>query len=203
MSFPRLAAAALSLAAVAVIAAGYGGSSSSASPTSASLGGNPTTVSATQVSGPDAVLVDSGGLSSTAGAGTPVAANPATASAAGTTISLGSAAGVGKVLVNSKGFTLYLFQKDRKGSGKSTCGGACAKAWPPVTTKGKPQAGSGVKSALLGTIKRPDGTTQVTYAGWPLYGFIMDKKRGEDNGTGLVAFGGSWFPLHSNGKKAG
>ena len=56
---------------------------------------------------------------------------------------------------------------------------------------------------MLGTIKRSDGATQVTYAGSPLYTFIMDKKSGEANGTGLTAFGGSWFPLHSNGKKAG
>jgi len=174
MSFPRFAAAALSLAAVTLVAAAYGGSSFSSSPASAS-----------------------------ADASTPVAVESAAASAAGTTISMGSAPGVGKVLVNSKGFTLYLFGKDRKGSGKSSCNGACAKAWPPLITKGKPQAGNGVKSAMLGTIKRSDGTTQVTYAGSPLYTFIMDKKRGEDNGTGLTAFGGTWFPLHSNGKKAG
>jgi len=132
-----------------------------------------------------------------------LATGSASASAAGTTVSMGSATGVGKVLVTSKGFTLYYFQKDQKGSGKSTCGSACAQAWPPLTTNGKPKAGNGVKSALLGTIKRPDGTTQVTYAGSPLYTFVEDKKPGEDKGTGLTAFGAPWFPLHSNGKKAG
>jgi predicted lipoprotein with Yx(FWY)xxD motif len=120
-----------------------------------------------------------------------------------TPISLGSAAGVGKVLVDSNGMTLYYFEKDRKGSGKSTCEGACAEAWPPLTTGGEAKAMSGVQSSMLGTIERSDGTMQVTYAGWPLYTFVEDKKPGEDNGTDSKAFGASWYPLHSNGKKAG
>jgi predicted lipoprotein with Yx(FWY)xxD motif len=120
-----------------------------------------------------------------------------------TPIKLGEAAGVGKVLVDSEGMTLYYFQKDQKGSGKSKCEGACAEAWPPLTTEGEPEAMSGVKAAMLGTIKRSDGTTQVTYAGWPLYTFVEDRKPGEDNGTDSKAFGASWYPLHSNGKKAG
>ena len=125
---------------------------------------------------------------------------PATAA---TPVSLGSAAGVGKVLVDAEGMTLYYFEKDQKGGGKSKCSGACAEAWPPLTTGSKPAAMKGVKSSMLGTIKRSDGTTQVTYAGWPLYTFVEDKKPGEDNGTDLKAFGASWYPLHSNGMKAG
>jgi len=120
-----------------------------------------------------------------------------------TPISLGEAADVGKVLVDSEGMTLYYFQKDQKGSGKSKCEGACAEAWPPLTTEGEPEAMAGVKTSMLGTIKRDDGTTQVTYAGWPLYTFVEDKKPGEDNGTDSKAFGASWYPLHSNGKKGG
>lgn len=120
-----------------------------------------------------------------------------------TPVSLGSAAGVGKVLVDSNGMTLYYFQKDQKGSGKSKCEGACASAWPPLTTSGEPKAMSGVNSSMLGTIQRTDGTTQVTYAGWPLYTFVEDKKPGEDNGTDSKAFGASWYPLHGNGQKAG
>jgi predicted lipoprotein with Yx(FWY)xxD motif len=118
-------------------------------------------------------------------------------------VSVGSAAGVGQVLVDSKGLTLYYFQKDQKGSGKSKCEGACASAWPPLMTGGEAEAMSGVKTAMLGTIERPDGTTQVTYAGWPLYTFVEDKKPGEDNGTDNKAFGASWYPLHPNGQKAG
>jgi predicted lipoprotein with Yx(FWY)xxD motif len=132
-----------------------------------------------------------------------VTTSAASSSAEATPISLGSAAGVGKILVDSEGMTLYYFQKDQKGSGKSKCEGACAEAWTPLTTKGEPEAMSGVKSAMLGTITRSDGTTQVTYAGWPLYTFVEDKKPGEDNGTDSKAFGASWYPLHSNGKKGG
>jgi predicted lipoprotein with Yx(FWY)xxD motif len=120
-----------------------------------------------------------------------------------TPVSLGEAAGVGKVLVDSEGMTLYYFEKDQKGSGRSKCEGACAEAWPPLVTEGEPEAMKGVKGAMLGTIERQDGSTQVTYAGWPLYAFVEDKKPGEDNGTDSKAFGASWYPLHSNGKKAG
>jgi predicted lipoprotein with Yx(FWY)xxD motif len=120
-----------------------------------------------------------------------------------TPVSLGEAAGVGQVLVDSEGMTLYYFEKDQKGSGKSKCEGACAEAWPPLTTEGEPEAMQGVKVAMLGTIEREDGTTQITYAGWPLYTFVEDQKPGEDNGTDSKAFGASWYPLHSNGKKAG
>jgi predicted lipoprotein with Yx(FWY)xxD motif len=120
-----------------------------------------------------------------------------------TPVSLGEAAGVGQILVDEEGMTLYYFQKDQKGSGKSKCEGACAEAWPPLVTEGEPEAIRGVKAAMLGTIEREDGTTQVTYAGWPLYTFVEDKKPGEDNGTDSKAFGASWYPLHSNGKKGG
>jgi predicted lipoprotein with Yx(FWY)xxD motif len=136
-----------------------------------------------------------GGSSTAAG----TSANEGTA----VTVSLGTASGVGKVLVDSNGMTLYYFEKDGKGSGKSKCSGPCAVSWPPLTTQGSAKAMGGVKSAMLGTIKRSDGTTQVTYAGWPLYTFVEDKKPGEDNGTDSKAFGASWYPLHSNGQKAG
>ena len=118
-------------------------------------------------------------------------------------VSLGEASGVGKILVDSEGMTLYYFQKDQKGSGESKCEGPCAEAWPPLTSEGEPEAMTGVRASMLGTIERADGTTQVTYAGWPLYTFVEDKKPGEDNGTDSKAFGASWYPLHANGEKAG
>jgi predicted lipoprotein with Yx(FWY)xxD motif len=121
----------------------------------------------------------------------------------GASITAAGASGVGKVIVDSKGMTLYYFEKDKKGSGKSACYGACANAWPPLTTEGAPQAGEGAMASKLGTIKRTDGTAQVTYAGWPLYTFVEDKKPGEDNGTDSKAFGASWYPQHPNGEKAG
>src|SRR5689334_8413461 len=95
---------------------------------------------------------------------------------------------LGKILVDSQGRTLYLFQKD---SGtKSACTGACATAWPPLTTTGKPTVGSGASASLIGTIARSGGAAQVTYNGHPLYLFVMDKKPGDTNGEGKTAFGG-------------
>jgi predicted lipoprotein with Yx(FWY)xxD motif len=107
---------------------------------------------------------------------------------------------LGKVLVNSKGVTLYLFEKDKKG--KSACSGACAAAWPPLLTKGKPTASGGASTARLGTTKRSDGTTQVTYNGHPLYTFIKDaNKAGSTQGEGLDAFGAEWYVVGTNGNK--
>jgi predicted lipoprotein with Yx(FWY)xxD motif len=119
------------------------------------------------------------------------------------TVSTGTASGAGKVLVDSEGLTLYYFEKDTKGGDASTCSGACAEAWPPLTTEGAPKAEGGAESSLLGTIERSDGTTQVTYAGWPLYTFVSDRQPGEDNGTDSKAFGAAWYPIHANGEKAG
>jgi predicted lipoprotein with Yx(FWY)xxD motif len=128
-------------------------------------------------------------------------AKTASAASEGAPVTVGSASGVGKVLVDSNGLTLYYFEKDQ--NGESACYGACAKGWPPLLTEGKPVAGEGAMASKLGTTQRKDGTTQVTYAGWPLYTFVEDRKPGEDNGTDSKAFGASWYPLHPNGEKAG
>jgi predicted lipoprotein with Yx(FWY)xxD motif len=108
--------------------------------------------------------------------------------------------GLGTVLVDARGRTIYLFEKDR--TKRSTCSGACATNWPPVTTAGAPKAGGGVKAKLLGTTKRSDGTTQVTYDGHPLYLFVADQNRpGSTKGEGVDAFGAEWYVLGTNGKK--
>jgi predicted lipoprotein with Yx(FWY)xxD motif len=138
----------------------------------------------------------SGGESSKA-----ASTKPASTKSEGAPITVGTAKGVGKVLVDSNGLTLYYFQKDQ--NGESACYGACEQGWPPLTTEGAPQAGEGAMASKLGTTERKDGTMQVTYAGWPLYTFVEDKKPGEDNGTDSKAFGASWYPLHPNGEKAG
>jgi len=108
---------------------------------------------------------------------------------------------LGRVLVDSRGLTLYYFEKDQ--GGKSSCYGACASAWPPLTTGGAAHAMGGAEAAKLGTVDRTDGTTQVTYAGWPLYTYAGDSKPGEDNGTDVDSFGAAWYPLHPNGEQAG
>jgi predicted lipoprotein with Yx(FWY)xxD motif len=117
-------------------------------------------------------------------------------------VSLGSAKGLGQVLVDSEGHTLYAFSGDH---GESVaCAGACAKAWPPLLDEtGKPQPSNGTAAARLGTLKRPDGTTQVTYGGRPLYTFTGDKTPGDANGNGQSAFGGTWTTLKGNGEPAG
>jgi predicted lipoprotein with Yx(FWY)xxD motif len=96
---------------------------------------------------------------------------------------------LGAILVNAQGRSLYLFEKDK--NGKSACSGACAKAWPPLMTTGKPSAAGGVNAKLLGTTKRSNGT-QVTYNGHPLYTFFEDTKAGQTNGEGVSAFGATW-----------
>jgi predicted lipoprotein with Yx(FWY)xxD motif len=132
----------------------------------------------------------------------PVAKPPPNAEEGTVFVSLGSATGLGEVLVDSEGHTLYAFGGD---SGETpTCEGACAKAWPPLLVEsGEPQPSNGTAAARLGTVERPDGTTQVTYAGHPLYSFDGDKAPGEANGNGSSAFGGTWTALKGNGEPAG
>ena len=106
---------------------------------------------------------------------------------------------LGRILVDSRGITLYDFPKD-KGT-TSSCYGACAALWPPLTTKGKPIAGRGVRASLLGTTKRKDGKLEVTYNRHPLYFFVSDRKPGQTTGQGLNQFGAPWWVLSPAGKE--
>jgi predicted lipoprotein with Yx(FWY)xxD motif len=107
---------------------------------------------------------------------------------------------LGKILVNGRGVTLYLFEKDKRN--KSECNGACAVAWTPLLTKGHPHARNGAHASKLGTTKRTNGRTQVTYAGHPVYMFVGDGgKPGRTTGEGSKAFGAEWYVLGTNGKK--
>jgi predicted lipoprotein with Yx(FWY)xxD motif len=116
-----------------------------------------------------------------------------------TTVDVTGVSGLGKILVDSKGRTLYLFEKDKGPT--STCSGACASTWPPFTTNGQPKAGSGVTASMLGTTKRSDGTTEVTYNGHPLYYYAGDSNPGDTNGQNLDQFGAEWYVLSPAGKK--
>jgi predicted lipoprotein with Yx(FWY)xxD motif len=127
-------------------------------------------------------------------------AKPASAPASGATRVAVATHGAGPMLVDAQGRTLYLWQADTGTS--STCSGACATAWPPVTTTGKPAAGSGAKASLLGTTKRSDGSTQITYAGHPLYRFAGDTAAGQLNGQGSDAFGAKWWVVTPAGAAA-
>jgi predicted lipoprotein with Yx(FWY)xxD motif len=115
----------------------------------------------------------------------------------------------GKILANSKGFSLYNFPKDTQGgkgkAPKITCYGKCATAWPPVLVKkgAKVVAGShsGVNSKMLGTTKRRDGSLQVTYNGWPIYSYGGDSNAGDSTGEGVQQFGAAWYLLKTNGQQ--
>ena len=116
----------------------------------------------------------------------------------GTTVAV-SKSRLGRILVDSKGITLYDFVTDKGGA--SSCYGACAALWPPLITKGKPHAGHGVRPSLLGTTKRKDGKLEVTYNHHPLYYFVTDRKPGQTTGQGVNQFGGPWWVLSPAGKE--
>ena len=112
----------------------------------------------------------------------------------GGTIGAAEIEGLGTVLVDSEGMTVYDFTVDE--GTKSNCYGGCEAAWPPVTTTGKPTAGEGAMSSALSTTKRKDGTLQVTYEGHPLYTYAADEAPGEANGNEVE---GTWFALDEKG----
>jgi predicted lipoprotein with Yx(FWY)xxD motif len=172
MKIPRAMAVASAALALGVAAAGCGSSSSSnAAPAS---GGT---------------SASSSGKSSGYGYGSPSASTSA--------VTLKTAnSSLGTILVDQDGKTLYLFEAD--GMNKSNCDGGCVSLWPPVT--GKASAGSGVQSGMLGTTMRSDGSSQVTYAGHPLYWFSGDQNAGDTNGQGLTDFGGAWYAVSPAGK---
>ncbi len=104
------------------------------------------------------------------------------------------------VVVNGAGLTLYRFDKDTAKPSKSTCNGECAKTWPPVlVTPSSKVFLAGIRKSAVGTVKRDDGTLQLTVGGWPAYRFVKDIKPGDTLGQGV---GGTWFGLAPNGQKA-
>jgi len=156
------------LAAAGAIAAGCGSSNSGSGGSSSGGGG----------------IYGSGGSSPTTGQSGAATVSTATSS-------------LGSILVDAKGRTLYLFQKDQPN--QSACSGACASAWPVDQSAGMPKATGGVKASLLGTIKRGDGTTQVTYNQHPLYYYSGDTAAGQQSGQGLDAFGALWYVVAPSG----
>lgn len=169
---------------LALAIAGCGGSSSSSSSSETSSGSE--SASAGGAYGNEAAEKE------------PVKAAP-NAEEGTTFVSLGNVSGLGMVLVDSKGMTLYDFRKDQ--GTKSSCYGACEGFWPPVLTEGEPQPSNGASASQLGTTERKDGKMQVTYAGHPLYTFVEDTKPGEANGNNLNKFGGEWYALDSEGEE--
>lgn len=107
--------------------------------------------------------------------------------------------GLGTILVNSSGFTVYAFTHDH--GNHNSCSGVkgCEQVWPALTTSGRPSAGSGVRSSLLSTIKLSGGRTQLTYAGHPLYLYKGDSSPGDTSYVGISTFGGNWDAINSSG----
>ena len=129
------------------------------------------------------------------GVGSAIAAS---GSAARSTTVATAPSGLGRILVDGRGRTLYLFEKDRRGM--SACSGLCTVYWPPLLTSGKALVSKGAKRSLLASVRRSDGRRQVTYAGHPLYFFSGDAKRGQTNGEGLTDFGAAWDVVSPAGK---
>jgi predicted lipoprotein with Yx(FWY)xxD motif len=127
----------------------------------------------------------------------PVSASSATAA----TISAKSVPGVGTVLVNGHGQTLYLLTSEQNGKITCTAANGCTQAWPEtVLASGTTaKAGSGVQLSLLGTVKDASGNLEVTYNHWPLYTFSGDSGPGVAHGQGLTSFGGTWYVLNAAG----
>lgn len=146
-----------------------------------------------------------GGSPSSASTSTQTETGSATGNGTGGTAAQGAAvitvksnATYGKILAGGpKRLTLYMFASDH---GKaSTCYGACATVWPPLITTGAPKAQGGALAAKLGTIKRTDGTLQVTYAGHPLYYYTPDTTEADATGQGSTSFGAPWWVLSPTG----
>ncbi|MFJ2770609.1 SCO0930 family lipoprotein [Streptomyces sp. NPDC087300] len=105
---------------------------------------------------------------------------------------------LGAVMTDGAGFTLYRFDKDKARPSASNCTDACAATWPPVPAEGA-KAAKGMDPKLLGSVKRADGTRQLTLAGWPLYRYAQDTAPRQTNGQGV---GGTWFSAAPDGTKA-
>ncbi len=133
------------------------------------------------------------------GGSSPPAPASSAAPAGSLKIATSSVSGVGTVLVDTKGFTLYHLKTET--NGKIVCSGSCTSVWPPLLLPAgvtSATAGSGV-SGKLGTILRPDGGTQVTYKGMPLYTYSGDQSPGQANGQGIQ---GVWFAMTPSGSSS-
>lgn len=106
---------------------------------------------------------------------------------------------LGPVVIDGEGYLLYRSDRDSAHPSRSTCLGACARQWPPVPVPTDLRV-SGIDRQLVGTYTRPDGTKQLTLAGWPLYGYAGDRMPGDANGQGLQ---GSWYVIAPGGGRAG
>jgi predicted lipoprotein with Yx(FWY)xxD motif len=146
-----------------------------------------------------AAVACGGSTASTSATPSSISSPSAAAVTGPATIAVATNDKLGKILVDGSGKTLYLFAKDTGST--STCYGGCATYWPPVLTDGAPRAGAGVNASLLGTTKRTDGTTEVTYGGHPLYYVVTDHNPGDATGQAVTNFGAAWYVVGPDGNK--
>jgi len=112
----------------------------------------------------------------------------------------------GEYVVSGSGFALYTFKADVRGSAnapaRSACEGECLDAWPPLLVSEPPVGDGNIRAELLGTIVRSDGTTQVTYNGWPLYFYAEDTQPSDIKGNDIEEFGEDWYLIGPNGNRS-
>lgn len=143
----------------------------------------------------------SSSTSTKSSASTPAASSASSPPVAGAVqISTRTLPGLGSVLVNAQGRTLYVFAPDK--AKKVTCVGACAAVWPPLalSTGQKPVVSGQAKASLVGSDPNPAGGRTVTYAGWPLYTYVTDTSAGSARGQALSLNGGVWDVIAPSGK---
>lgn len=144
----------------------------------------------------------SSSTSASSGKSQPASTSSPSSASSAVTISAKSVLGVGTVLVNGKGQTLYMLTSEKGGKITCTDDNGCTKIWPDTELpKGvtSATAGSGIQASLLGTVKSPDGHLYPTYHGWPLYTYSGDSGPGQKNGEGITNFGGTWYVLSTSG----
>lgn len=131
---------------------------------------------------------------------TSAAASSGAATGSGVKVSSASVPGLGAVLVNAQGRTLYMFEPDK--AKHVTCTASCAAVWPPLfLPRGqKPVAVGAVKQSLLGSDPDPAGGAVITYNGWPLYTYVADTAPGKATGQAINLNGGLWYVLSTAGK---
>ena len=142
------------------------------------------------------------------GGGSKKSAPPTTTSSSGsggkpsTSFSTANVSGVGTVVVDARGRTVYVLTSDGTTNAPCTDASGCTKLWPdlplPDGSAGA-KAGKGVDASLLGTKKLSDGETYPTYHGWLMYEYSGDSGPGQSNGQGIKSFGGTWYALNSSG----
>ncbi len=141
----------------------------------------------------------------TAGSSTPASSTSGSSTSGAGTVRDTNVPGVGSVLVDATGHTLYLLSGDHQQQSTCLAMAGCAAVWPPLELgagQSAPVAGPGVQQSLLSTVKGPDGKAQVTYNHWPLYTFAGDSGPAQDKGQGIQSFGGVWSAVTSSGQAA-